>query len=36
MRKLIILAIAATMFAACGQTKKADGFAWNKATVYFV
>ena len=35
MRKLIILAIAATMFAACGK-KTEDSFAWNKATVYFV
>ena len=38
MKKLIILALAATMFAACGRKVKEgeDGFAWNKATVYFV
>ena len=36
MKKLIILALAATMFAACGKKAEEDGFAWNKATVYFV
>ena len=36
MKKLIILALAATMFAACGKKAVEDGFAWNKATVYFV
>ena len=36
MKKLIILALAATMFASCGKKAEEDGFAWNKATVYFV
>ena len=34
MKKLIILALAATMFAACGKKAEEDGFAWNKATVF--
>ena len=32
MKKLIILALAATMFASCGKKAEEDGFAWNKAT----
>ncbi len=35
-KKLIILALATTMLAACGKKAANDGFAWNKATVYFV